>query len=199
MPLLRDSAERLEGKHDPLSHMITHGLLSSVYREQGDWERARDAADRVMSLARRYPPMLFTEGQGYEGAAATYLALWERERGSPGTLPPVAEVAREVCARLSAFAQRFPLARPMALRFEGRLAGLSGATWRARRVMRRGVKLAQAQGMPYDEALAWWELGRLASGAERHACLTRAREGFLQLGSGGLARQVEAQLGSRTS
>ncbi|WP_434384659.1 serine/threonine-protein kinase [Melittangium boletus] len=199
MPLLRDSAERLEGKHDPLSHMITHGLLSSVYREQGDWERARDAADRVMSLARRYPPMLFTEGQGYEGAAATYLALWERERGGHGTVPPVAEVAREVCARLSAFAQRFPLARPMALRFEGRLAGLSGATWRARRAMRRGVKLAQAQGMPYDEALAWWELGRLASGAERHACLTRAQEGFIRLGCVGLARQVETQLGARTS
>jgi eukaryotic-like serine/threonine-protein kinase len=198
MPLLRESAERLKDKHDPLSHIITHGLLSTVYRERGEWEWARDAADRVMALARRFPPMLFTEGQGYEGAASTYLALWERER-VPGAPPPaVAEEAREACARLAAFARRFTLARPMALRFRGRLLGLSGHPWRARRAFKRGVKLAQALGLPYEEALGGWELGRVASGAEREAALTRAHEGFLRLGCVELARRVGALRASGT-
>ncbi|ATB29472.1 serine/threonine protein kinase [Melittangium boletus DSM 14713] len=195
MPLLRESAERLKDKHDPLSHIITQGLLATVYQERGEWERARDAADRVMALARRYPPMLFTEGQGYEGAASTYLALWERERvGKNGPPPPVAEEARRACARLTTFAQRFPLARPMALRFQGRLSWLSGQTWRARQAFKRSAKLAHAQGMPYDEALAWLELGRVAEpgSAEREACLSRAGEGFSRLGCAVLARRAES-------
>jgi serine/threonine protein kinase len=192
--LLRESVALLEDKHDPLSHIITQGLLAVAALERGEWEEARDAADRVMALARRYPPMLFTEGHGYEGAARTYLTLWERERVPGEPAPAVAGEARAACARLSLFATRFPLARPMALRCEGWMHWLAGRAWRARRAWRSSARRARELGMPQDEALAWLELGRvLAPGSpEREDCLRRAQEGFAALGCKGLVRQAEA-------
>ncbi|WNG21463.1 serine/threonine-protein kinase PknK [Cystobacter fuscus] len=196
--LLRESAALLEGKHDPLSHIITRGLLAVSALERGEWEVARDEADRVMALARRYPPMLFTEGHGYEGAARVYLTLWERERVPGEPAPAEAAEARAACERLSLFSNRFPLARPMALRCEGRMHWLAGRAWRARWALKRSARRARELGMPLDEALAWLELGRiLALGSpERESSLRQAREGFAALGCVGLARQAEALLSS---
>ncbi|WNG43187.1 protein kinase [Archangium minus] len=196
MPLLRESSELLKGKHDPLSHIIVSGLLGMAHLQREEWEQARDEADKVMALARQYPPMLYTESHGYEGAARVYLALWERERVPGQPPPPVAEAARRACARLSSFATRFPLARAVALRCTGRMHWLAGRTWRARRAWKRSARLAREMGMPYDEALAWFELARAAppGSAERETFLRQAVEGFTRLGCAGLLREAEALL-----
>ena len=194
MPLIRESARALQGKHDPLSHIIVHGLWATASLGEGEWEQARDQADRVMALARQYPPMMFTECHGYEGAARVYLALWERERVPGQPPPPVAEEARRACERLSSFARRFPFTRAMALRCHGRLLWLSGHAWRARRAWKRSARLAHDMGMPYDEALAWFELARAATpgSPEREASLRRATEGFSRLGCTRHLREAEA-------
>jgi serine/threonine protein kinase len=194
MPLLRESDERLQGKHDPLSHLITSGLLAMAHLGREEWEQARHQAERVMALARLYQPMLYTESHGYEGAARVYLALWERER-VPGQPPPsVAREARRACARLSSFAARFPLARAVALRCAGRMYWLEGWKRRARRAWKRGARLAREMGMPYDEAQAWLELARAAApgSPEREESLRQAVEGFTRLGCAGLLREAEA-------
>ncbi|QRN96875.1 protein kinase [Archangium violaceum] len=194
MPLLRESSQLLEGKHDPLSFIITGGLLAVAHLQRGEWEQARARADGVMELARRYPPMLFTECHGYEGAARVYLALWERERVPGQPPPPVADEARSACERLSSFATRFPLARPAALRCTGQRLWLEGRTWRARRAWKRGARLARELHLPYDEALAWLELARTATpgSPEREEALRHAVEGFTRLGCAGHLREAEA-------
>jgi hypothetical protein len=194
LPLLRESGELLKRQDDPLSALICGGLLATVHLHRDEWEQAREQADRVMALARRVSPMLFTECHGYEGAARVYLALWERERAPPGQPPPpAADAAREACARLSSFATRFPLARPVALRCTGRMHWLAGHSWRARRAWKRSARVAKELGMPYDEALAWLELARTATpgSTEREEALRQALEGFTRLGCASLVREAE--------
>jgi hypothetical protein len=147
-----------------------------------------------MALARRVPPMLFTEVHGHEGAARVYLELWERERVAGQPPPPVADAAREACARLTSFATRFPLARPAALRCTGRQQWLLGRSWWARKAWRHSVRLAREMGMPYDEALAWFELARAEApgSTEREEALKQALEGFTRLGCASLVREAEA-------
>ncbi len=194
MPLLREASGMLKGRHDPLSNIICAGLLGMAYLQRGEWERARDEADKVMELARRYPPMLYTESHGYEGAAKVYLALWERERVPGQKPPPVAEEARRACARLSSFAVRFPMARPVALLCTGRMHWLAGRTWRARSAWKRGVRVARELGMPYDEAMAWLELARASApgSPEREGAVRHAVEGFTRMRCAGFLREAEA-------
>ena len=194
LPLLRESSELLKGKHDPLSSIITAGLLGMAHLRRGEWEQARARADEVTALALRFPPMLYTEIHGHEGAARVYLELWERERTPGQPPPPVADAARQACARLSSFATRFQLARPMALRCTGRLHWLAGRPWRARGAWKRSARLARELGMPYEEALAWLELGRAAApgSTEREESLRQALEGFTRLGCASLVQEAEA-------
>jgi tetratricopeptide (TPR) repeat protein len=194
LPLLRESDELLKGKHDPLSSILTNGMLGMAHLWRGEWEQARARADEVTALALRFPPMLYTEIHGHEGAARVYLELWERERTPGQPLPPVADAARRACARLSSFATRFPLARPVALRCTGRLHWLAGRSWWARRTWKRAVRVARESGMPFDEALAWFELARAAApgSSEREESLRRALEGFTRLGCTRLVQEAEA-------
>jgi tetratricopeptide (TPR) repeat protein len=194
LPLLRESGELLKRQDDPLSALICGGLLATVHLHRGEWAQAREQADGVMALARRVSPMLFTECDGYEGAARVYLTLWERERSPGQPPPPVAGEAREACARLSSFATRFPLARPMALRCTGRMHWLAGRSWRARGAWKRSASLARELGMPYDEALAWFELARTAApgSSEREEALRQALEGFTRLGCASLVHEAQA-------
>ncbi|HSP79306.1 MAG TPA: hypothetical protein VLQ93_12300, partial [Myxococcaceae bacterium] len=195
LPLLRESWALLERKDDLLSTIICGGLLARVHLEQGELELARERADGVMALARKLPPLLFTEGHGYEGAALTYLTLWERElETNPGCRPPEAELAREACARLRAFAMRYPVGQPMALRWTGRLHWLAGRRRRARAAWRRSIRLAREMGMLYDEAEAWLELARTAeSGStERETYRQEALGGFTRLGCVERVREAEA-------
>jgi serine/threonine protein kinase/tetratricopeptide (TPR) repeat protein len=194
LPLLRESDELLKGKHDPLSSILTNGLLGMAHLWRGEWEQARARADEVTALALRFQPMLYTEIHGHESAARVYLDLWEREHAPGQPPPPVADAARRACARLSSFATRFPLARPVALRCTGRLHWLAGRQWRARRTWKRAARLAGELGMPYEEALAWFELARAAApgSSEREDSLRRALEGFTRLGCTRLAQEAEA-------
>ncbi|HYO68841.1 MAG TPA: hypothetical protein VEU33_22440 [Archangium sp.] len=194
MALLREAVGMLPGKHDPLSHIICGGLLGMAHLQREEWERAGDEADKVMELARRYPPMLYTEIHGYEGAARVYLALWERERVPGQKPPPVAEKAKRACARLSSFAVRFPLAGAVALRCTGRMHWLLGHEWRARSAWKRSARLAREMGMPYDEAMAWLELARTSApgSPEGEESVRQAVEGFSRLGCAGLLREAES-------
>jgi hypothetical protein len=80
------------------------------------------------------------------------------------------------------WARNFPMGTPRALVLEGRLLQLEGRSGKARRCWLHARQLAADTGMPYEEALASYELGRVAGPAEGEADLQRALALFERLG-----------------
>jgi serine/threonine protein kinase/tetratricopeptide (TPR) repeat protein len=193
--LLREARAMLPMEQDRLSDIILGGLLAQVHLHRGELEAAREHAEVVQALARRVPPMLFSELHGYEGAALAWLGLWEHERRTaPGRPVSVAEPAREACARLSDFALRFPVAQPASLRCSGMLAWFQDKPRQARSAWRKALKVARELDMPYEEALAHLALARASApgSPERAAHEQEARALFTRMGCEGRVREVEA-------
>jgi hypothetical protein len=82
---------------------------------------------------------------------------------------------------LSSFARVFPIGQPRALLYQGWYDWLEGRRALAGRKWRGSLSIAHKLGMPYDEGLAHYEIGRHATGAERQTHLARACEIFAQL------------------
>lgn len=188
--LLQQARDLIARQADRASEVICHGLLATAHLYRGELEAAVTAAEEVLRLTAGVQPTAFTEGRGYEGAALALLAAWERAPQGLAARP--ARQAREAVARLARLAQMFPLARPAALRCEGQVHWLSGHPRRARALWAQSTADAQALGMPYDEALAWWELarhGEPGTPEQRHS-LHQATQLLSRLGCAGHLRQL---------
>ncbi len=177
--LLEQAWVLLAATSDRASQMICRGLLALASLRRGDLERAQVEADAASAIARGRLPTVFPTGHGYAAMAETYLGL--RERG-------VAGVARarvwEACARLWAYAMVFPIGLPVALVLSARANRLAGRRRLARGLAVRGLAAAQRLEMPYDEAMAHWELAQLrgADGRVRAEHLTAAKRRCAELG-----------------
>ena len=76
----------------------------------------------------------------------------------------------------------YPIAKPRAWLWQGLYDWLDGKPGRARRAWQKSLAMAQKLAMPYDEALAYYEVGRHATGTEQETNLTYANEIFGRLG-----------------
>ena len=84
--------------------------------------------------------------------------------------------ARRACRDLRSFARIFPIGKPRARLWQGRLAQLSGRTEWAQAAWRAGLALAERLGMPFEAALAHSELSQHAAGEPlRHWHLEQAQ------------------------
>jgi tetratricopeptide (TPR) repeat protein len=191
---LQEGLALLARQTDRASTIVCHALLAMAHHHRGEREKALHQARQVLRLARGGQPTTFTEGRAYEGTAVVLLAEWERAKQESSAAAAAQAEAREAVTLLQRFARMFPLAHPSALRCTGLLHWLSGHAPRARTAWRRSMAAAHDGGMPYDEALACFELGRWETpGArEREVLLQRAAELFSLLGCVHHLRQVEA-------
>jgi hypothetical protein len=130
--------------------------------------------------------------EGYAGVAGVYLTLCEQEGASERDR----EAAGRACAALRRYARVFPIAAPRSWLCRGRLDWVDGRRRRAQRAWQASLAEAARLGMPYEEALAHYALGRhVAHGnAARSAHLRRACEMFAQLGSDYDLSQARAAL-----
>ena len=113
--------------------------------------------------------------------AEVCLDLWEREPQDAA----LAAQARKACQGLHAYAAIFPIGKPRALLHEVRYAWLRGRHAAARRAWQQSQRLSETLEMPFEKALAQYEIGRhLEPGdPERPVLLSRAREAFERLGT----------------
>ena len=79
------------------------------------------------------------------------------------------------------FAKVFPIGKARAVQCQGWLEHLQGKSDKARQTWERAVPAAHTMGMPYEEALLHYEIGRHAGGAQRIEHLRRALALFDQL------------------
>jgi class 3 adenylate cyclase len=160
-----------------------YGLLGRAALRRQAYELSRALASAAAGLLGRVPPATIYALGGYAAVAEAYLGLWEaRHAHEPTERRAIAEVSRRACQSLNRFALVFPLARPAALTWQGLRSWLRGRPREAGQLWAAAANVAQAQGMPYDEARALYLRGRHTPGAEGCRLLERAAAGFERLG-----------------
>jgi tetratricopeptide (TPR) repeat protein len=158
--LLEAALALLTDHPDQAEQLRAYGLLAVVHLRQGKAKAARQAAEQAARrIAKFRAPTAHYLLEGYAGVAEVYLSLWETNNDSSDT----GRAARHACQDLRSFARIFPIGKPRARLWQGRLAQLSGRTKWAQAAWRAGLAAAERLGMPFEAALAHAELSRHAA------------------------------------
>jgi class 3 adenylate cyclase len=183
MPIFAERAD------SHLAETVIQGVLASAYLRQGQLGQARQAAAAAADLLAPVSLPHFSAFITYGHIAEVYLSLWEKEESQKTQADlEVKMLARKACQSLRRCARLFPAAQPRAWRWQGVYNWLDGKPIRARQAWQKSLAAAQKLAMPYDEALAYYEIGRHAAGGEQEADLTRANRIFDRLGVAGSGR-----------
>jgi class 3 adenylate cyclase/tetratricopeptide (TPR) repeat protein len=174
---------------DNLTQTAIHGLRATAYLRQGNLGQAIQAADEAAQILRAIPTAsIYSAFDAYAGVAEVYLAHWETRARAATPLPEVElrllkTQAQWACQTFGRYARAHPFARPRALVCDGWSRWLAGQQPQALRLWRQSLALAKQLGMPYDEGLVHYEIGRHAAGEEKQIHLKQASEIFERLGA----------------
>jgi tetratricopeptide (TPR) repeat protein len=159
--LLEAALALLTDHPDQAEQLRAYGLLAVVRLRQGNPTAAQQAAEQAARrIAKFRAPTAHYLLEGYAGVAEVYLSQWETNNDASDT----SRAARRACRNLRSFARIFPIGKPRARLWQGRLAQLSGRTEWAQAAWRAGLASAERLGMPFEAALAHAELSRHGAG-----------------------------------
>jgi class 3 adenylate cyclase/tetratricopeptide (TPR) repeat protein len=178
---LLETALALLAEHpDRAEQVRAYGLLAAVRLRRGETAAARAAAASGARLIAQFKiATSFYLLEGYAGVAEVYLEQWEAGDRSSATR----QAAQRACSALRRYARSFPVGEPRARLLSGRLLYLSGRPRRARAAWRASLSAAERLGMPFEAALAHYELGRHATNeVQRRQHLERAQTLLHELG-----------------
>ena len=155
-----------------------YGVMAETYRRLDDPDRARAAAVSAgESLYSERPGVVFVL-DGFTGAAEAQFGLWVKSRARSAATNKAA--AKRAVKKLIGYSKVFPIGRPAALRYVGRLKEQDGDQSGARSEWLKALEAAQTLQMPFEEGLASLNLGRLDGDHDR---LTHARDLFERVGA----------------
>lgn len=164
----------------------SHGVVALLHWRLGRPEQAHEAAEAAVYYITESSPTGFGIIHGYNNAAEVCLALWEAAITSDAAQVEANTLkanAEQTCQALHKFARAFPIGQPRAWLWQGLYEWLSGRPAKARAAWQKSLAAAQRLEMPYEQALALYELGRHwpANDPHRRTHLTRAADIFSQL------------------
>lgn len=140
---------------DALNETNAYGLLASVRLRQGDMVAAQEAADSAAALVGNSAPLGYYLMDGYVGIAEVRFDRWSAEPDNQA----LRKSAWQACENLQRYGRIFPVGRARAALFLGRYHAILGKTRRAQATWQVSRDTAQKLAMPYEEALALYELG----------------------------------------
>ena len=115
--------------------------------------------------------------EGYAGLAEVALHLFASTHSHADDDAHRSRV-RRACRALQAFARVMPVAKPRALLMQGKYCAQVGSRSKAVRLWRKSLEAAEHLQMPYEQALAHFELatnaGSSESEREKHLAVSRA-------------------------
>jgi class 3 adenylate cyclase/tetratricopeptide (TPR) repeat protein len=180
-----------------------HGQLALARLRLGDQEGALQSAAHTLKTIRLLSaPKRASFLEVFSDIAEVYLAIWEMAAISEAAisadgakeLAKAKALAKESIAALEKSTGAFFIFQPRTYLWQGVYDWLDGEPKRARRSWEKSLTAAQRLQMPFDEALAHYEIGRHAKGDERQAHLNRALEGFEALGASFYVAKVRSIL-----
>ena len=174
-------ALRLLPSGDILSQTMCYGLQCHARVEEGRLDDAlRSAAEAKSRIWRSFSPVVV---HGHTGICETHLAICERAmtEGTADFNGALREADR-ACRRLELFSMLFPMGRPFAQLYRARFHWVAGRHGRAMRTWERCLTSARSLKMPYEQALALYDRGRLTrSSTSSEADAREARRLFSEM------------------
>lgn len=174
---------------NPFDWMIVWTAAARTYLHLGRLDRATAEADKFQRMIDENPSFandMFI--YGFAGTAAVYLAAWEAE-GAVGQRTALQARAQKACRNLRRAARIFVYGQAAAQLYQGCYAWLDGRPRDAYAAWWESLARAEAAGLPYEEGLAHYEIGRHLPEGEssedgwgREEHLQRAVEIFSRLG-----------------
>jgi class 3 adenylate cyclase/tetratricopeptide (TPR) repeat protein len=138
-----------------------YGLLAKVYVRRGERQLGEHAAAMATRWIEQTTPTAIYAFEGYASAVEAWLLLWEASiDGPPAERQALARSARYACKAMRTFARTFPVVRPRAWQYQGLYNWLNGRRRQAHRAWRKSLTEAVRLGMPYEQGLAHYEIGR---------------------------------------
>jgi tetratricopeptide (TPR) repeat protein len=135
----------------------------------GELDEALELAVRVGEAIRKERFLPYFLKTGLDATCEVLLALLARAEPTGSSYRQLRADCREMVKRLKGFAALYPMARPRALIYQGRLAWSLGRRKRALARWNQALGLARALEMPYDAGRAHLELGRHLDAGEEIA------------------------------
>jgi serine/threonine protein kinase/tetratricopeptide (TPR) repeat protein len=175
--------------------ILGHGPLALAWLRAGKPAEARAAAETGLREISDGAPMAFYCITAYSCVADVLLALWEGGDAS------VEKAACRAVREVGRSARIFPVHRPHAWIYRGRMEAQLGRIAQARRCWERALSEARAREMPHAEGLAELEMARRmpAGSAERRAGLERARARFAASDARYDVRCTDAEMAGSTA
>ena len=161
-----------------------NGLHAIVQLRLGKPSSAFDSAVQVLEIIETQGGVANFIFEGYASIVEVFISLWEKEfADATEDGKRIRRTALRACAALWKFARVFVFGRPRAWLMQGLADWLSGRPRRAWHAWRRSLREAVRLGMPCEEGLAEYEIGRHlpASDETRHAHLGRACDIFARI------------------
>lgn len=165
--------------------IIAHGLIARAQVLQGNYTAARAAADAAAAyMLKSSRPVASTLG-GLIGMTEAYIRLWAKARAAHDrSAAELQTQARQACRIFQRFARVYPVAQPSFWLYQGHYAQVAGRSAQASQAWQKAWLFGQQLAMPYEQALAHFELGFHSPAYDpmRRLHLTHARDLFATLG-----------------
>lgn len=163
--------------------IMAYGLLAALELRVGRLAEALPHAERALEAMTRMSPTIVYNLEAYAAVTEVYLKAWRITPADDPARGGFEAKAREACQDTRRFAKIFRIAGSRALLLSAEECELAGDLPQAIRLSRDALAAADRLRMPYEQALAHRQLGRLlpAGDRRRDGELVRARELFSQL------------------
>ncbi|MFQ5651045.1 MAG: adenylate/guanylate cyclase domain-containing protein [bacterium] len=161
-----------------------YAVLATAYLRQGDNTLAREAADRAGQHLLHEAPTAHYLLIAFAGLAEVYLSLWAAAQNRRQVEhKQLQKLACRACKALAKYANIFPIGKPRAWLWQGVYDWQAGKAKKARKSWQKSLSAAERLGMPYEQGLAHFEIGRHldAGDVARDGHLDRACEIFQRL------------------
>jgi tetratricopeptide (TPR) repeat protein len=188
IPMLKEELQILEELPNLASSINTYGQLALAHLRLGRFDEALMYADKVIDLAGKKSPTVYSMDIGFAAAAEVYFVLWEKalQNSSRGLDEAQHRLyARKALGLVRAFRNVFPIGQAYACYYQGWYEELTGRSQRAVRSWRRGLEAARKFKLLYEEGLLRVRLGssRLENENARKEHLECALQIFEQMGA----------------
>lgn len=164
------------------SEIRTNALNSLIDYRTGRYTQALETAKTTLQLMQESPPTSSWLLPHYGAIAEIFFSLYEFEQNQfKDDLGDLQQSMQQITKVIKQFARSFPIGQPRYGLYEGWTAWIDGKTQKAHTLWQKSLQTAKQLGMPYDEAILKFEMGRHNSGAARQTQLHEALEQFTKL------------------